>query len=535
MILTRLLSPTIQNLSKPNDVSRHGGGVFIPPNISGVYVDQHTAMTYSAFWLCVKIISETISALPVNVYNRVNKQDSELASNSPAQILLDQPNDEMTGLKFRLTMLVHRLVWGNAYAEILRDRSNIPRELQLITPDRAQKFRSKTDGKLVHEVSNSGAANSYVADSDMFHYYGMGFNGLTGYSVVEAARRSLGIGMAMENFSSAFYENGTALSGIIEVPKGIELGKDARDTLKDQFKQFHGGVKNFHDIEVLDQGMLYKPLGMPLKDAEFIESKKFSVIEVARWFNMPPHKLKDLERATFSNIEEQNLDFVIDTLVPHIADFEATANWKLTGPTNRRQYVKINLNALLRGNSESRAKFYKSLFDLGWSFNEIRALEDQNSIGPEGDERFMQLNMTTIKRIIREAEEKEINPPKQQPQQQQPMSEESQDNIANIVRYDMNKAFNAMDRIFRINSKRNDPDYRHKKIQEVTNDLTKRLSLLADSVTGAKNTDVKSFIGKISSEAVIYFDGDKPNTLPDIADNLANDFTEFCILKRVRS
>jgi len=531
MILTKLLSTTkTQNKSDSNYPSSLGrGSYYISPKVAGVYVDHDTALTYAAFWLCVKIISETIAGLPLNVFNRVNSKDKEHAYSSPYQTLLNYPSPEMTAFKWRQTTLAHKLVWGNAYSEILRDRSNIPRELLLITPDRVNKDRSRTTKKIYYEISNSGAANTYLEEKDVLHNYGMGFDGLTGYSVVEMARRTLGVGMAMETFSSSFYENGTQLSGIIKAPMSVTLGAPGREELKKQFKSLHSGVNKFHDIEVLDRGMEYQQLGMPLKDAQYIEDQKFKVLDVARWFNMPPHKLKDLDRATFSNIEEQNIDFVVDTLLPHIIDFESTTNTKLIGPNNTRQYVKHNLNAQLRGNLKDRVEAYTKLFRLGWSSNELRALEDENSIGPDGDKRFVEMNLTTLEKAGEDEPQPEPMPIDQQPQEQ---SETEIENFTALVNDLFTRTYQRIDSIHARN-KNETTEKRANRFNDIYADLNKTLSLMADSFTNQRNTNVDSFVGAAISSTVNHYETKEQPTLT-LVNYLTERFVDLCTTIKIQ-
>jgi len=369
---------------------------------AGVVVNEDTALTYSAVYLSVKIISETLGALPGNVFTREAGSDNRKVSRGHSlKSLLLQPNSEMTGFTFLSTLVGHAALRGGGFAFIGRDRSNRPGELQLITPDRVNKGRSRDTGKIIYEISNGTDANSYYGDNDIFHLPGMGFDGLTGYSVVSLAARSFGLGMAQEQFGNSFFENGAQLGTIIEVPPEVTLDEDGKELLLDSFDAKHRGVAHFNRTAIIDAGMKVSSMGIPQKDAQFIESRKFSITDVARWFNMPPHKLKDLERATFSNIEEQNIDFVQDTLMPWITSLEQTINWKLMGRNNRSQFFKFNVNALMRGDSKSRAEYYKTRFDMGTlSINEIKALEDENGIGPDGDEYFMQMAMTTVDNIV---------------------------------------------------------------------------------------------------------------------------------------
>jgi HK97 family phage portal protein len=397
VILKKLL-----NRPKSEQPTSQRGGILFPKRVAGVLVNDDTALTYSAVYLAIKIISESLASLPTNVYTRKpGSDDRQIARNHPLANLLKYPNPEMTGFNFFRTLISHAALRGNGYAYIERDKANRPSELWLITPDRVTKTRDKNTGRVVYVVTNGTDDPSYYTDDQILHLPGMGFDGMTGYSIVELAARSFGLGMAAEQFGASFYENGAQLGTVIEVPPEIELDEAGKDLLLTSFDEKHKGVKHHHRTAIVDAGMKVTSMGIPQKDAQFIESRKFSVTDVARWFNMPPHKLKDLERATFSNIEEQNIDFVQDTLMPWIINIEQTINWKLIGKNNRVQFVKFNVNALMRGNAEARANYYNTRFQMGsLNINEIKALEDENGIGPKGDKYFMQSNMATIDNII---------------------------------------------------------------------------------------------------------------------------------------
>lgn len=428
MILQNLLNRP--KATEPSSQHRYG---IIPRRTAGIVVDEDTALTYSAVYLAVKIISETLAALPSHVYTRKpGSHDKKIAHRHPVQALLMQPNSEMTGYNFKRTLLAHSVLRGNGYAFIDRDRSNRPGELWLITPDLVNKGRSNLTGQIVYEVSNGGAANSYYTDEQMFHLPGLGFDGLTGYSTVALAKRSLALGMAAEQFGASFYENGAQLGTIIEVPPEVNLDEAGRDLLLDSFDKKHKGVKHHHRTALIDQGMKVHSLGIPQKDAQFIESRKFSITDVARWFNLPPHMLKDLDRATFSNIEQQSIEFVQNALMPWVINIEQTINWKLLGRNNTRQFVKLNLNGLLRGDAESRANYFNTMFQMGaYSINEIRAFEDANSIGADGDRHFMQMNMTTIDKVGEE--QPAPTPPPVAPPR--PNDNQEADQVENLQRF----------------------------------------------------------------------------------------------------
>lgn len=359
-------------------------------------VDHDTALTLSALFAAVRLISEDIAKLPWQAYRRTAENQRERVRNSRVEYLLDQrPNNEMTAFSFRETLVAWALTWGNGYAEIQRDAGNRPVALWPIGPDRVECKRD--DNGIYYEVSNGSGPKSIIGPENIYHLHGLGYDGLTGYSVISYAARSVGLGMAADQFGASFFGNNAVLGGYLEHPG--KLGETAYDRLKDWVNQRKGPNEAFKPA-ILEEGMKWTQAGIPPEDAQFIEARKLTVNDMARWFRVPPHKIGDLERATFSNIEEQSISYVNDTLVSWVTRLEQEAQFKLIGPRSSADYTKINLKGLLRGSSKDRAEFYREMRNMGvYSVNEIRALEDENSIGPDGDKRVMQMNMTTLEKI----------------------------------------------------------------------------------------------------------------------------------------
>jgi HK97 family phage portal protein len=281
-------------------------------------------------------------------------------------------------------MCAWALVWGNGYAEIERNRRGEPVWLWPIMPDRVSPDRQES-GELGYWVQQASGAKAWIAARNMFHVHGLGFDGLTGYSVVTQAAKTVATGVAMEQFQSSFYENGTRLSGIIKY-KG-KMKPESVDQARKDFERIYKGANKGWKVGILEEGWDWQQLGMPLADAEFVLSRKLNVIDICRWFRVPPHKVMDLERATYSNIEHQAIEFVTDTVVPWVTRFEQEANSKLFGAQQRGVfYSKLNVNALLRGDLKSRYDAYSIGRRGGWlSVNDVRRREDENGIGAEGD------------------------------------------------------------------------------------------------------------------------------------------------------
>ena len=373
--------------------------VYIPPMQGGVRVTEDTAMTLAEWWACVSVISRTVAALPWGVYERTDNGRNEVLGQI-GWLLNNQPNPEMTAFSFRETMMAHVLNWGNGYAEIQRDLSNRPTGLWLLLPDRVCPERSESDGSLVYRVTDDEGRHRYVDAANVFHVHGLGYDGLVGYSPVRMAARSIGLGIAQDTFSAAFYANGTVMGTVVEIGAGMNPTQIA--DLEGYYNESHKGPGKAFKVKVSPAGTKVHPMGMPLTDAQFIESRGFSVTMAARWLGVPPHKIADLSRSTNNNIEHQGIEFVTDAIVPWATRLEQEANTKLfASRAQGRVYTKLSVTALMRGDSKARAEFYRTMVSMGvMSVNEVRALEEMNGIGPAGDAHLVQLNQTTLEFLV---------------------------------------------------------------------------------------------------------------------------------------
>lgn len=373
--------------------------IYVPYRQAGVTVSEDTALTNAAVWACVRVIAETVAALPWRVYRKTAGGREAMHSHAVDWLLNNQPNGEQTAFAFREGLMAHVLTWGNAYAEIERDLAGRVTALWPVTPDRVTPKR-QDDGTFVYEVDDGAGKKSIVQAPDMLHLHGLGFDGLVGYSPVRMAARSIGLGIAQDVFSGAFYGNGTTFGGMVEVPATMNPTQIAEQEA--YLNATHKGPDKAFKVRIVANGMKYHNIGMPLNDAQFIESRKFSVTEVARWYRVPPHKIADLERSTNNNIEHQSIEFVTDTIVPWVTRLEQEVNIKLFGARAVGSvYTKMSVNALMRGDAMSRANFYRAMTQMGaMSINEVRELEELNGIGDAGDEHLVQLNQTTLEHLV---------------------------------------------------------------------------------------------------------------------------------------
>ena len=362
---------------------------FFGATAAGKVVNETTAMQTTAVYACVRILAESIASLPLHVYRYEGGGKVRDTKHGLFSLLHDAPNEEMTSFIFRETLMTHLLLWGNAYAQIIRDGVGrvislyplLPNKMTIERDDNKRLWYSYTAG-------NDGNPNLPAATQikfrreDILHIAGLGFDGVRGYSPIAMARNAIGLTLACEEFGAAFFKNGARPSGILEHPGLIK--DPAR--LRESWQAAYGGSDNAGKVAILEEGMKYQQISIPPEDAQFLETRKFQIAEIARLFRVPPHLIGDLDRATFSNIENQSLEFVRYTLNPWIVRWEQALNKALLLPNEKKAgyFVKINVDGLMRGDYASRMQGYATARQNGWlSTNDIRELEDMNPISDE--------------------------------------------------------------------------------------------------------------------------------------------------------
>jgi len=360
-------------------------------------VRPQRAVQTSAVYACVRILSETLAALPLHVYRRGGDRNVARADNLPLyNVLHDEPNAYQTSYTFREQMQAICALWGNAFAEIQRDvmTGNVI-ALYPLPAGEVQTELIRT-GNSVRKVYRFGEI--VLEDQDVLHIPALGWNGIAGVSPIALHRASLTMALNAEEFGANFYKNGTRLSGVLEHPG--QVSKEAADRLRSSWQDVYAGKANAGKVAVLEEGMKFNPLTMPMADAQFVETRKFQVTDIARIFRVPPHMIGDLERATFSNIEHQSIEFVRDTMVPWIVRWEQEINRKLFTATQKKRYfVRFDINSLMRGDTKSRFDAYAVARNWGWmSANDVREAEDQNSIDG-GDVYLSPLNMVPADQV----------------------------------------------------------------------------------------------------------------------------------------
>ena len=361
---------------------------FMGGTTSGKTVTERTAMQMTAVYSCVRILAEAVAGLPLHLYKYTDDGGKEKAINHPLYRLLhDEPNPEMSSFVFRETLMTHLLLWGNAYAQIIRNGKNEVVALYPLMPNKMEVDRDE-NGQLYYkyqrqteEAPTMKGSTVILKPSEVLHIPGLGFDGLVGYSPIAMAKNAIGMAIACEEFGAKFFANGAAPSGVLEHPGTIKDPARVRDAWQSQF----GGSSNSGKVAVLEEGMKYTPISISPEQAQFLETRKFQINEIARIFRVPPHMVGDLEKSSFSNIEQQSLEFVKYTLDPWIIRWEQSmARVLLSLDEKKDLFIKFNLEGLLRGDYQSRMNGYSIARQNGWmSANDIRELENLDRIPAE--------------------------------------------------------------------------------------------------------------------------------------------------------
>lgn len=365
------------------------------PSVTGVNVNSNTAMNCVPYFAGVRLISETVGQLPLIEYARKQPRGKERATDRILYRLLhDAPNPEMSAMTFKEVLQGHAITWGNAFAEIQWNPDGYPEALWPLRPDKMQVGRDEVTKEIIYAYRLPDGTTAKLPAYRVFHIPGFGFDGLIGYDTIYLAREAIGMALAMEEYGARFFGNGANPGGVLEHPN--KLSQASQDNLRKSWNEMHQGLSNQHRIAILEEGMKYQQVGIPPENAQFLESRKFQLNEIARLLHIPPHMLADLDRATFSNIEHQGIEYVTYTMTPWLIRWEQTCNRKLLLPFERNIFFfEFLVDALLRGDSAARASFYRELFYLGaLSPNDIREKENMNPITEDGaDDYYIQQNM----------------------------------------------------------------------------------------------------------------------------------------------
>lgn len=377
------------DLSKSNWLYSLLGGT---STSSGESVTKDSSLQFSAVYACVRIISETIASLPIAKYE---SRDGGIYQ-VPEKFITLRPNKLMTRFVFFETIISHVLLWGNCFGHIIRNKSTYaPEQINIIHPDNVSPELS-SKGKLYWKVINTTNNTNYkIPDIDMIHISGLSYDGITGLSPISYHRETIGAGLAENSFTGSFYKRGASVAGVIEMPGTKPMDDKQFEDFRKRWESTYSGTQNAHKTAILEGGAKYTSIGIKPIDAQFIETRRFTVEEIARIYRVPLHLLQDLSRSTNNNIEHQSIDFATHTIRPWLKRIEPELDYKLLTEQEKesgKYFYRFNLEGLLRGDVKTRADFYQKMYSIKAMLpNEIRSFENLNPIA--GGDVFHDINI----------------------------------------------------------------------------------------------------------------------------------------------
>lgn len=391
-----MLFRQIFNETTPEDWWQPLTGVFGTTTSSGELITPDGAFgSLGVVFACVERRANALAKLPLQLYKKKGDNRTRDTSHNISYLLEKRPNSWQTPTQFKKFIVACQLLWGNAYIHMKFDRLGTLVALEPLNPSTTQIIKNINGDYWFQSISKDNKPLTLHED-EVIHLPYLSADGKKGKAPLTVARENAGNLQAMQKFEGNFYKNGTLKKGALKIPQ--TLNKEAKTKIKEEWRSLYGGVANTGDIAVLDGGIEWEDISLPLKDAEFVLAKKLSNLEIANIFNVPSFMLNDMERSTFNNVEQQNMRFLLDVTQPDCIAIEEEFNYKaFTLKESQKYYVKFNLTSALRADSQSRAQYYKELLGMGIiSINEIRALEEMDSIGEIGDKHYFSLNYTTL-------------------------------------------------------------------------------------------------------------------------------------------
>lgn len=393
-LISSLRSRGASTLSSP---SQWLSSMFSGSSASGVSVTTKNALEHTPVYACVNILSETIATIPFFTYKEEIKSKkmhkNKAKTHALYPILHDEPNDDMTSVDYWQLVMVDLLLRGNHYSQIIRNNANKIVAIYPLVADNIQVLRLE-NGKLGYLYTHSTYGQVPLDSKEVLHFKGMTTDGIMGVSPISYNRHTIGASIAMETFGSTLFKNGANPSGVVS-GKGVKSMSDkAFERFKTSFRESYTGLMNAGKPLILEDGFDFTPVTISNKDGQYLESRKFTKSEIASIFRVPSHMINELDKATFSNIEHQSMQFVVDAVRPYAVRIEKECKRKLlTAAEKKNHSMKFLLAALLRGDTKTRYEAYESAITKGcWmSRNEARELEDLNPV--EGlDEMIIPLN-----------------------------------------------------------------------------------------------------------------------------------------------
>lgn len=389
-LLSRLFgkSEKRSNYIDPSNFSMAGVG-------SGITITEDTALNFNAVWSAIRILSESISQLPVQLVERKENGDKINKSNHYLyNIVSVMPNEYMTKYVFYNKIMVDLCSYGNSYIFIQRNQNA---KVEKLSPLDASKIVLKEyDEKYFYEDQKTKEVYDI---EDLLHFKILSKDGMVGMSPIDTCANSISYGLALEEYGNSYFRNGAKVSGVLQTDRSLTT--EAVERLRNSFDMNYSRVHQANKTLILEEGLKFNTISLSNEASQFLASRRFSIEEIARIFSIPPHLLRDMSKSSFNNIQEQSREFVQYSLMPYMVMIEQELNCKLfkKSEKNKLQF-EFNANALLRGNPKDRAEYYRTMINIGaMTINEVRQKENLN-VKPEGDNLFMQLNMTTVKGIV---------------------------------------------------------------------------------------------------------------------------------------
>jgi len=361
---------------------------------TGPTVDKATAISVTAAWSAVNLISNTFATLPFSIKTRDENGDTFDAGHTVTNLLRYEPSGLQNAFTWKHSQMVNVLNEGNSFSYIIRDGSETPTELIPLSPDLTEVIR--VENEVFYRIK-VGDEFKIVPSSEILHIMGLSLDGLRGVSVIKYHHDTLQESLATRNYSRNLMTKGTNVKGVIEMPG--KLNVDQIKKLRESWFNTHGGPQG-NDTAILDGGAKFSPVSMTPDQAQYIQLRKYQIGDIARIYGVPPHKIGDLERSTNNNIEHQSIEYVQDTMLPWVTRWEIEIRRKLLRESEKKVFFpKFNLNSIMRGDSTARANFYRTLSEVGaLSPDEIRRFEDMNMI-EGGNIHTIQINRIPLSQI----------------------------------------------------------------------------------------------------------------------------------------
>lgn len=368
---------------------------------------QDVALRYSTFFACNRVLAETFASVAINEFKKLKNGDKEKTDDTGLlPILRFAPNDETSRYNFQECMMYQINLGGNFVAERLMNGRKIAGFLQIPWQNYDIR-RSRTSRKLEYRIHGGGSTRDegFISDEgsqlilnrdQVLHIPGPSTGGFVGMSILEFASSTIRLGLTYDTFGQKFYDNGAAPSGVFEIPKFLK--DEAYNRLKKDLDSRHAGLMNSGKPMLLEDGLTYNPVTIKPVDAELLNSRKFQVEDICRFFRVQPHLVQHLEKSTNNNIEQQSLEFVMYTMLPHFKRVEDNINSQLLTPRQRAEgyFLEYNMASLLRGDQKAMSTAFSKGIQWGWySVNDVRRILNLNSV-ENGNIHLQPLNMAPL-------------------------------------------------------------------------------------------------------------------------------------------